>query len=141
MTRRRPPAPTSIRTSPSTCPRAGSAHGPDPLAEVIADLAFLVPVVDLALPSQRGAPSDDAEPTAATILALLHDPATGPGELADAVAWCYDDDALTVLLPLAHHHDARVRRAVAQALPSVLGDAAPDDTVLALLGLSGDSDS
>jgi hypothetical protein len=108
-----------------------------PLAEVIADLA------DLRTERSPFAPDagpDDAEPTALSIAALLSSPATSPAELADAVAWCYDDTALPLLLPLAKHPDAGVRRAVAQALPSVLGEAAADDTVHALILLSADRD-
>ncbi|WP_433614321.1 HEAT repeat domain-containing protein [Dactylosporangium sp. CA-139114] len=85
--------------------------------------------------------SEDAEPTARSIAALLSSPATSAAELADAVAWCYDDAALPLLLPLAHHPDAGVRRAVAQALPSVLGEAPPDDTIHALILLSADRDN
>ncbi|WP_238009738.1 HEAT repeat domain-containing protein [Dactylosporangium sp. AC04546] len=119
------------------------AYGLDPLAEVIAGLADLADLGELADVSGLGAraiPVDDAEPTARTIAALLQSPTTTPAELADAVAWCYDDAALPLLLPLARHTDARVRRAVAQALPSVLGEATPDETVAALLTLSGDLD-
>ncbi|MEV8512385.1 HEAT repeat domain-containing protein [Dactylosporangium sp. NPDC051484] len=83
---------------------------------------------------------DDTEPTARTIAALLETPMTPAAELADAVAWCYDDEALPLLLPLARHPDAGVRRAVAQALPSVLGDTEPGDTVRALVMLSADAD-
>jgi HEAT repeat protein len=104
----------------------------NPLAEVIADLA------DLRGPSAR--PAEDGEPTADLIAALLGSPATAPADLADAVAWCYDDAALPLLLPLARHPDAGVRRAVAQALPSVMGDAFPGDTVRALVTLSADAD-
>ncbi|GAA1518251.1 hypothetical protein GCM10009827_036720 [Dactylosporangium maewongense] len=129
--------------------------GSDPLADVIADLADHLadptdptdpadPAVAAAAAAAAGAaravPVDDVEPTARTISALLADTTTTPAELADAVAWCYDDEALPLLLPLIHHADARVRRAVAQALPSVLGEAPPDDTVRALLVLSNDPD-
>ena len=71
---------------------------------------------------------------------MIADPLTPAAELAEAVAWCYDDAALPVLLPLVDHEDARVRRAAAQALPSVLGDTDPADTVRALIRLSGDPD-
>jgi HEAT repeat protein len=122
---------------------SADASGLDPLAEVIAGLADLAEVTgvtpDAAL-TGRLTPVDESEPTARTIAALLDAPSTAPAELADAVAWCYDDAALPLLLPLAHHADPRVRRAVAQALPSVLGEAVPDETVRALLTLSGDSD-
>ncbi|WP_432987176.1 HEAT repeat domain-containing protein [Dactylosporangium sp. CA-233914] len=122
-----------------------------PLAEMIADLADLGPPSS-GVPGdparfgpggQAGPPaaaSDDTEPTARTIAALLAAPLTTPAELADAVAWCYDDAALPLLLPLARHPHAAVRRAVAQALPSVLGEAAPEDTVHALIALSADRD-
>ncbi|MFI5907450.1 HEAT repeat domain-containing protein [Dactylosporangium sp. NPDC051541] len=101
---------------------------------------------DLLFPPPPAAPQpdqphpDDAEPTARSIAALLNSPLTSAAELADAVAWCYDDAALPLLLPLARHTDAAVRRAVAQALPSVLGETAPDDTVHALIRLSADPD-
>ena len=80
------------------------------------------------------------EPDAAMIAALVADPLTPAAELADAVAWCYDDAALPVLLTLAAHDEAGVRRAVAQALPSVLGEADPVDAVRALIQLSRDPD-
>ncbi|GAA2605385.1 hypothetical protein GCM10010399_40510 [Dactylosporangium fulvum] len=117
--------------------RSADASGHDPLAEVIADLTDLAEVAGLV---DQATPLDDSEPTAHTIAALLNSPTTAPAELADAVAWCYDDAALPLLLPLAHHDDPRVRRAVAQALPSVLGESPPDETVRALLALSADED-
>jgi HEAT repeat protein len=80
------------------------------------------------------------DPDAAMIAALLDYPLTPAVELADAIAWCYDDAALPLLLPVAGHDDARVRRAVAQALPSVLGDADPADAVRVLIRLSVDTD-
>lgn len=123
----------------------GDAYATDPLADVIADLADLADPAAAAAAAEAAAaaranPVDDVEPTARTISALLADATTSTAELADAVAWCYDDEALPLLLPLIHHADARVRRAVAQALPSVLGEAPPDDTVRALLVLSNDPD-
>ncbi|WP_344618797.1 HEAT repeat domain-containing protein [Dactylosporangium salmoneum] len=115
----------------------------NPLAEVIAELAdtggFGGGTAPFAGAMGEYLP-DETEPTARTIAALLAAPATPVAELADAVAWCYDDAALPLLLPLARHHDATVRRAVAQALPSVLGDADPGETVHALVRLSGDAD-
>ena len=87
--------------------------------------------------------SDDpaaGEPDAALITALVTDPMTPASDLADAVAWCYDDAALPILLGLCDHEDARVRRAVAQALPSVLGETEPTETVRALMALSQDPD-
>jgi hypothetical protein len=80
------------------------------------------------------------EPDAAMIAALVADPLTSGAELAEAVAWCYDEAALPLLQALVGHDDARVRRAVAQALPSVLGDADPGDTVRGLIRLSRDND-
>ncbi|GAA3282355.1 HEAT repeat domain-containing protein [Dactylosporangium vinaceum] len=94
----------------------------------------------IAHPAPLDAPVDDVEPTARSIAALLNSPTTTPAELAEAVAWCYDDAALPLLLPLARHPDPSVRRAVAQALPSVLGESVPDDTVHALIRLSADPD-
>jgi hypothetical protein len=120
-------------------PSGYDPSGFDPLAEVIADLTDLGACSPAAI-SARPGPIDDSEPTAGTIAALLDAPATSSADLADAVAWCYDDAALPLLLPLARHPDAAVRRAVAQALPSVLGEAIPDDTVHALLRLSADTD-
>ena len=115
---------------------SADASGLDPLAEVTG----LTPATTMTGSAVSAMPVDESEPTARTIAALLDAPATSPAELADAVAWCYDDTALPLLLPLAHHPDARVRRAVAQALPSVLGEAVPDETVRALLTLSSDPD-
>jgi HEAT repeat protein len=80
------------------------------------------------------------EPDAALIGAMLADPLTPAAELAEAVAWCYDEEALPLLLSLVGHDDARVRRAVAQALPSVLGETDPGDTVAGLIRLSSDAD-
>ncbi|MEU7873850.1 HEAT repeat domain-containing protein [Dactylosporangium sp. NPDC049140] len=109
-----------------------------PLAEMIADLADLRGRGGFEGPLPG---TEDAEPTAGSIASLLASPATSAAELADAVAWCYDDTALPLLLPLARHPDPGVRRAVAQALPSVLGEAPPDDTVHALILLSADRDA
>ena len=92
------------------------------------------------LDAEYAADSCNDEPDAALIASLLADPLTPAAELADVVAWCYDEAALPLLLSLAGHEDARVRRAVAQALPSVLGDADPDASVAALVVLSTDPD-
>jgi HEAT repeat protein len=94
-------------------------------------------------PDKRGLGGDDRgaeEPDAALVAAMIADPLTPAAELAEAVAWCYDDAALPLLLTLVDHDDARVRRAAAQALPSVLGDTDPAETVGALIRLSGDAD-
>ena len=91
-------------------------------------------------PADEPSDRDVDEPDARLIAALAGDPLTPAAELAEAVAWCYDDTALPVLLPLADHDDARVRRAVAQALPSVLGEADTAETVVALIRLSRDHD-
>jgi hypothetical protein len=80
------------------------------------------------------------EPDAAVIATLAGNPLTPAAELAEAVAWCYDDAALPVVLTLAGHDDARVRRAVAQAVPGVLGDADPTDAVAVLIALTADTD-
>jgi HEAT repeat protein len=80
------------------------------------------------------------EPDAALIDAMVADPLTPAAELAEAVAWCYDEEALPLLLTLVGHDDARVRRAVAQALPSVLGETDPGATVAGLIMLSRDLD-
>jgi HEAT repeats len=80
------------------------------------------------------------EPDAAVIAALAGDPLTPAAELAEAVAWCYDDAALPFVMPLARHEDPRVRRAVAQAIPGVLGDADPAEAVAVLIELTDDSD-
>jgi len=87
-------------------------------------------------------PGDAAldEPDVALIGAMVADPLTPAAELAEAVAWCYDEEALPLLLSLVGHDDARVRRAVAQALPSVLGETDPGDTVAGLIRLSSDAD-
>jgi HEAT repeat protein len=80
------------------------------------------------------------EPDAAMIAAMVADPLTPAAELAEAVAWCYDEAALALLLSLIDHDDARVRRAVAQALPSVLGETESGPTVQGLIRLSRDGD-
>lgn len=139
------PVPASRQPS-EAMPDLFEPFGPDPLAELIAELGQpgdrdgAADLGGWATAGRYGRPVDESEPTAATIAALLAEPDTSPAELADAVAWCYDDAALPLLLPLARHADPGVRRAVAQALPSVLGDAEPGDTVRALLALSGDAD-
>jgi HEAT repeat protein len=80
------------------------------------------------------------EPDAALIGALVADPLTPAADLAEAVAWCYDEAALPLLLSLVDHDDPQVRRAVAQALPSVLGETDPAPTIRGLIRLSRDAD-
>ncbi|HTJ40355.1 MAG TPA: HEAT repeat domain-containing protein [Dactylosporangium sp.] len=121
---------------------AGDMVGPVAFGDAVGPVAFGDSGAPVAFGGLGGSVvfGDDIEPTAHTIAALLESPSTPPAELADAVAWCYDDAALPLLLPLSRHPDAGVRRSVAQALPSVLGDADPTDTVRALIFLSADPD-
>ncbi len=73
------------------------------------------------------------------LLDLARDPLTSANDLADAVSWCSDPAALPVVLLLAQHPDASVRRSVAQALPRLTSAPRPPAVVTALIGLSTDA--
>jgi HEAT repeat protein len=77
------------------------------------------------------------------LAALAADPQTPAMELADAVTHCDDRTALPVLVRLARHADAEVRRAVAAALPILVDDESPAEVtaaVGALVPLTRDDD-
>ena len=59
-------------------------------------------------------------------------------DLSNAVAWCAEYAALPAVLALVAHHDADVRRAVAQALPRLSGPPRPPAVVAALVALTAD---
>jgi len=63
---------------------------------------------------------------------------TDSDDLSTAVAWCAEHTALPEVLELAGHHDAEVRRAVAQALPRLSEPPRPPAVVAALVALSAD---